>query len=784
MIKMFKTKPRIFFILIILFASLILTSCNGKIPEGYNINNLIGFIKINPRQDSNIIEYTVSKSYTQATANLYCELGDRLFNNGYCQGKDWDECDSFDFQWDDTVNFENIDFNSRVKLHCSQNGLFDGCGWLKPRGFDAVIRLCDNEKDCTPTSSYNEILIDLRKAGLSKKCTKIAAYTEGGSCEPSDKLLLYTDNNFEHCDDYDDSKVCVNGKCTKYVCIPDGKLQPYEPCDPESQTFNISGKIVEKVRCQDFGLYPKETEAKPKCNENCMADLSDCDLYIRVLCGDGYIQKMSSSYNENCDQGTNEEYIHPDGTPHTKSFVFDTKRYCAQNDSFIGDASGLDCENCLGINFDNCEPVQTAPKTEQNCDDNFNDDYWYDLYVPEGNDRTEYIVNNYLDENGYFSNFKFDTSQCYNETTCYDCYDKDCDGKTHYGYTCNFKQERFCNDGFDNDGDGLIDSKDPDCSYEKYNPDLSQKGYCLSPQSCFDESVKYSGCINNAGTLEKDESWYICNNGEWENEVKVLVNLILNKFPNSNNLIIYCNDAADKDLEQGYVLNLNSKASNGEPLPEFLNKVQGVFGKFCAAKSGDNYLIGTVIKSKKNFDFASQIFTYYGACSQLRGYENELEPCGSTSTLANNRTKLIVKTNKITSPTEFLTSNDKLRTYLTELRDAAKSHLGLYNKDLDKIIESGQIDAFALKKNGNKQLLGALVTVNSTMYGIIELKGVESFTEICKSMNENANLKIGKNLIRCYPKDKDKFVFPWQTPESYIDESKKIFDQLIKGIKI
>ncbi|MDK2849334.1 MAG: hypothetical protein PWR32_1, partial [Candidatus Woesearchaeota archaeon] len=402
-----------------------------------------------------------------------------------------------------------------------------------------------------------------------------------------------------------------------------------------------------------------------------------------------------------------------------------------------------------------------------------------------GNDRTQYIADNYLDENGYFSDFKFDTSQCYNETTCYDCYDKDCDGKTHAGYICNFKQERFCNDGFDNDGDGLIDNEDPDCSNEKYNPDLSQKGYCLSPQSCFDESVKSSECINNAGTLEKDESRYVCNNGEWENEVKVLVNLILNKFPNSNNLIIYCNDAADKDLEQGYVLNLNSKASNGEPLPEFLNKVQGVFGKFCAAKSGDNYLIGTVIKSKKNFDFASQIFTYYGACSQLQGYENELEPCGSTSTLANNRTKLIVKTNKITSATEFLTSNDKLRTYLTELRDLAKQYLGINNDNLDKITESGQIDAFALKKDGNKQLLGALVTVNSTTYGIVELKGIESFKEICDNMNEKAQLKLGSTPIKCHQKSEDKFVFVWASYNAnYSEKSKDIFDKLVKGVKI
>ncbi|MGM0596086.1 MAG: lamin tail domain-containing protein [Myxococcota bacterium] len=45
-----------------------------------------------------------------------------------------------------------------------------------------------------------------------------------------------------------------------------------------------------------------------------------------------------------------------------------------------------------------------------------------------------------------------------------DCLDGDCDGLAGDGGTCEYGYESSCSDGFDNDGDGLVDSADPDCA--------------------------------------------------------------------------------------------------------------------------------------------------------------------------------------------------------------------------------------------------------------------------------------------------------------------------------
>ena len=809
-LKKFQTD--VVFFVVVIGLSLLLSSCGCSYPVDkaeINLDKLIGFVNIDVTEPDPFIKYEVNHDFgPNASAAQFCIAADKLFNDGGCAGKKWDECAFWDFQADDVFYFNNTDFNTSVQVICAQTGLFDLCAFGHPSSFTATIRLCDNDTDCK-IQNPNEILIDLRKAGLSKNCTKILGITTGSSCGVKDRLVLYTDNNFEGCDPNDPLKVCYYGKCTnRSVCNPNGELDPGEKCDPQGQLFRMDDGSIKngyQINCSDFGLV-SEDGAKPECSEDCIININDyCTADpTSLLCGDYELEEIKTdeiTYVEECDWRSEDEivkYDHPDGTKHEKTLIFKTKSFCAQESNYFGDASKLDCVINCKISREPCDIVQTAEQKEENCGDNVNKDYWYDLYVEPEADRTRYIANNYLDDQGYFSEYEFDEEKCYNKTRCEDCYDIDCDGKLHGEYHCNFKQERMCNDGYDNDGDGKTDGEDEDCSYdERFNPDLSEEGLCHLEDSCYHESQL--SCVDNEKLLPNSEKWYICNKGYWENEIKLLAELILEEFSNKNKFLIYCNDGLSPDSDphrKGYVLDLNSKIGgpgSDETVGEFFNhQSTSSYGKFCAAKSeeGDEkYIIGTVLKNPEETEPKKLFCDDPTSCDDINNYEKKLERCGNNQIFLNGPTGLFVKTNLFAdkNAVEFIQDTTTVNELIKSLKEAA-THL---NSDaISQIEKSGAVEAFALKKNNEKEVLGAIVTVNSTAHTIILIK-TKDFEDICNSINNNDDDKkiyINNQQVKCHNRgDSNSFVIAWSVnaDESIaMDISKQKFDELIKNIKI
>ncbi len=768
-----------------LFLLLLVVIVVSLLNASYVNARVIGYVSINPNQWNNVIDYSVSSSSTQATSAKFCDLADNLFNNNGCGDKTWGECDFWDFQMKDYVYFENINDNE-VGLTCSQRGLFDGCSGSS--AFYPTIKLCDSSyENCVANSG--EIVIDLKKVGLSKKCTRLGASTSGDECSPDDTLKLYTKNNYEVCaetpEGADYELRCISGKCARYQCINDNyQLDPYEPCDPGVQKFNVGGEIktADEITCLDFDMYPNSEGERPICGNDCKPDLSMCTSQPS-LCPDYKIEKYNVlDYVEKCDLAkTPESYVHPDGTKKTKQHIFSSKAFCAQQEGYIGDASYLECEGCTEISYDACPTVQLTKQKEQNCGNGLNDDYWYDLYI-EGDNRTKYIAENYLDEQGYFENYKFDTSRCFSETNCSDCYDIDCDGKVTYdGKYCNFKTERMCNDNFDNDGDGLIDEQDSDCSFERYNPHLSLKGLCDAEEKCFDESELE--CINDSEVFVKDKT-FVCKDGNWINEIKLISALTYDKLKDQQSLILYCNDPADFTNQRGYVIDImNTKTATGMNTFDFMSSQRALYGKFCAAKTDDYYLIGTVLKSKEAISNAVLLFNSNGTiCDEITNNDNILHQCKNTQVFLNYKTGILLKTNIFNDGAQLFNGINEINTKIEELKSAGEPYLG-YNslQDLEK---SGEIEAFALKKSGEKELLGIIAKVNSTWYAIVYIKNVPSFTEVCDTMNEKATLTIVDTPIKCQEINNN-FVIAWRiADESVLEESKYKFDKLVKELKL
>ncbi len=797
--------PKVFklsLIIAIIAISLLITSCGDDDSDAasepdedkINKNLFLGYINVNSDQDNALVDYSIiGNKYNLASSIQFCKLADNIYHRGACAGKAWDECGFWDFKMRDFFYFTQLD-NETAKVTCSQRGIFDTCSPSDYSSINAKIRLCDsNESDKNCTAGINEILIDLNKQGYDIDCTRLFALTSGADCAPSDFLILYHVNDFQPCDPYNDELVCVWGKCTKYVCIPNNKLDPYELCDPKAQLFNLSGREVSgtAISCQDFSGVPSTEGGKPICRDDCTPDISECTLEPgQVLCQNNVLESFPDvGYTEVCEWGNGEEYyLHPDGTQKEKQYIFKTQSFCAQQEGYIGDASNLECDACTEINYDNCLSVQLTKPKEENCGNGLNDDYWYDLYI-EGDNRTEYIAENYLDEYGYFEDYKFDTTKCFSETNCSDCHDVDCDGRVTFGNNyCNFKTERMCNDNFDNDGDGLIDEQDSDCSFERYNPDLSLKGLCDAEEKCFDESELE--CIDDSAVFTKNNKAFICNEGNWINEIKLISALSYAKLKNQQSLVLYCNDPADFTTGKSYVIELNSKIrGTQETVSEFIGtqeQANALYGKFCAAKSDDEYLLGTILKNKNEIHHSILLFYPLGTiCDGINKDAEQLQRCNNTQMFMNYKTGIVLKTNIFSSDqVELFNGINEIDNKIKELKKAGGQYL--VTNSLEDLEKTGDIEAFALKKNEDKELLGIIAKVNSTWYSIVYIKNVPSFAEICKSMTLNIASGDMTRTVTCKQEiGTNNFVIAWTIPtEQTLIYSKAKFDELVKEIRI
>ncbi|MDK2850094.1 MAG: hypothetical protein PWR32_761, partial [Candidatus Woesearchaeota archaeon] len=384
---------------------------------------IVGYLEITGVNDKELKANLLPSDYNQkATASAYCSKFNELFQDNSCKNKEYDECGWMPGN-DDVVNFyiNNYELNDQsITVTCNQKGIIDGsCDGTKD--FEVKFTLCDrnSDVDCVPGDYY----IDVSKLGLDLDCVYVDEIEKGfesGYCHSNNELVLRAINNYKPCDPEDSNKVCIMGRCTYYKCKHNGKIDPYESCDPiDPNQYNISGTIYsqEDMSCAYLWMKPIDTGSTPSCSKTCIINTSNCGE-LSEYCYNHKIEDKTE-YKEVCDFLEEPEYLRTLSNENIEiDSIFSGKHYCAEKEGYIGDASKLKCVGCLGISYENCdeEAKDETEKRENDCNDNLNDDYWYDLYVPVGNDRTQYIADNYLDENGYFSDFKFDTSQCYNET--------------------------------------------------------------------------------------------------------------------------------------------------------------------------------------------------------------------------------------------------------------------------------------------------------------------------------------------------------------------------------
>ncbi len=772
-----------------------------------DFRTIVGYLKVIGHNDKEIlVELIPYDSYQESTAGQYCsKLNEWFFGNQKCKGKGYNECGGIPGN-DDIVNFQVSNYELKdqsVIINCNQRGPIDGwCDGSSSTPDSLTIKLCDPKSNVPCDSSTYHI--NLEKLGLDINCVYLDEEKESDkNCESESKLILRAANNYETCDDSGED-VCIMGRCVKYVCYHNNRIDGSESCDPVApQTYNASGTIVteDDITCSLLWMNPKDNDLslKPSCLKSCVINTRNCEQ-LSSLCGN-YKLDSKENYDELCD--IREEPLitkYLNGNEIEITAQFKDKHSCAEKEGYIGDASLLSCKGCLAIDYENCEQeaISGEDKTEKTCNDGLNEDYWYDLFIPEGADRSEYIIDNYLNEFGYFDKekLKFDTSKCFNETNCFDCYDIDCDGKEAIdGKLCNFKTERMCNDNFDNDGDGLIDSEDNDCNSEGYNPELSLKGFCSSTKQCFDDD--FNECLPEGYKQSVNNKIVICSAGRWISAIKAEANLLYENAINKQKFTLYCNDFGDAfEDNQGYVISLESKLPSGDvQVGDFMKSYGSFYGKFCAFKSNEDYAISTRIKGLENdpsrLAFAMQLFSTNPSCCNGINDDSttKISKCDENISI-NKKYGIVIKTNEDIDGKELL-KTEAINEKIKALKDYL-SIIGINNFASDNLWRGSLTEALAWKKSGEKELFGIVENINGTIYAVVLLTNVgTSFEDSCSIINSEQTIKIGENLAGiCQNVNDDDFIIHWaihkEVPnkENLIKISLDRFDTLVKSIKI
>ncbi len=656
----------------------------------------------------------------------------------------------------------------------------------------------------------------------------IGGCTKGDTNTPEYAVPLYAINQLQPCGEEGSGNICVDGVCKNFYCKPDGELHELEQCDPVGdQSFWVKNEEGEKeqvagedITCYHFDLYPAEAdeENKPFCDEEtCRINTSNCideGDYAALLCGNHQIDVIPISgrietcdwYNHS-DPHLNLEYEHPYGDIRVKDVLLRKKTYCGapericgeeQPAKYIGDAYELECdEECKEVIYDYCDPdlSSTDPSVmnESNCADGLNNNYWYVMENPH----------DAIGSDGYFDmeRVRYNTELCLNSTHCTDCQDRSCDLEEgmdihgHYGI-CNFKEELFCNDGFDNDGDGLVDLEDDDCSdIPRYNPEQSATGYCNVHYHCYLDrnsmTERTKELCYGAGEIVWDaHGEFICTDEFfWTSPLKAMAGVFFS-LTDQNDYSIYCNDYGNNN--EGYVVAYNSKTPTGMSAGDLLRMSGSSFGKFCAFTSGSKWGVSAKIKDvneenpedqNRRIQSAMPLFSSNNAaCSNAASARESslISACdGDSMVFLNAKYGTLFRTNSDINSKPALAELEAIRQAISQL-----DPLGNIVQIPLELRHGATTEAFVWKKKEAKEIIGAIEQLNKTAYAMILYKNIDDFKKLC---NELSFIKISTNLAgTCTDIGNGNYLIHWTFPvnSAELQASKAKFNELVRDIKI
>jgi hypothetical protein len=247
-----------------------------------------------------------------------------------------------------------------------------------------------------------------------------------------------------------------------------------------------------------------------------MIDTSQCKK-VGDLCGNG---ELDEEY-EGCDSSSGT--LPAEGTNAIFSEDYPTSGLCSDYEPDRYESGLLVCTDQCTINLSECvEKPNNESHYENGCSDEENNDVYFD--------KAEDCFKN-------------------DKENCLDCRDKDCDGFPGHenGSLCEFGRELSCNDGFDNDGDGLVDGEDSgDCIGNLQSYDGSF-GVCSTQNRTMYGETKVNPCYHHdegcvvSGTIMED---FICHNGVWYPRQGMGFALLQNK--KANNVKIRCDSSPEK----------------------------------------------------------------------------------------------------------------------------------------------------------------------------------------------------------------------------------------------
>ncbi|HDP73736.1 MAG TPA: hypothetical protein ENN46_02130 [Candidatus Woesearchaeota archaeon] len=803
----------------------------------------LGFIKIEQISIiNNNIKYTISKQDENEPQNMpneaktgyYCRLLDLTFNKGACSYHPYNFCSLFDGRFRDVVYFSDVSKTSKkYTVECNKRGGYLCILLPYPLNLACAENLCDgfftkelsfmicdtnsgvscSQKVKKSGSKYGTLNVNLAdyenpKGGYySYECIEIEKVWRPGSadkktCRDEEAIGLRTVNQLKPCGD---GGVCVDGECKEHICIPDDTLHENEECDPKINEFWVGGerKSGEDVTCIDFGLMPKSENDRPTCSEYCMIDLSNCityEEYVRDSCGNHQID--TCGIPEKCDwyRSQESEYFHPYGEVRFRTIMLaeDHTTYCGEREGLIGDAMMLDCrEDCRHISYELCmkdwSEEYPEVRNESDCSDGFNNNYWYVISN----------IDESIADDGYFdiNKVRYNISLCLNETHCTDCQDISCHMRDGNGGICNFMEELYCNDGFDNNGNGLVDIEDPSCSPElRYNPSQSNTGLCNVHYNCYLDRDSRAGrtkelCYEHGEMVWDKEGEFICTEENfWTSPLKAMAGLFYS-VSDKNEFSIYCNDYGDR--EEGYVVAYNSKTPSGIEAGELLRMIGPNFGKFCAFTSGEDWGFSAKIKdlNEKNLlssenkvqDVAALFSANKAACNSVAsdGESSSLERCMDENVFLNSRYGLIFRTNINLNGTHALSGIDDIRNAVG--RDGL---FGFFTNEIPHQEHGAKTQAFVWKKNQDndnqkKEIIGTIEEFDGTVYAVILYNNIKDFEQICSHSLKYLRIS-SRTSGTCLQIADDTYLVTWsfEMDSTELQASKKKFNELVRNIKI
>ncbi|HDP73735.1 MAG TPA: hypothetical protein ENN46_02125 [Candidatus Woesearchaeota archaeon] len=804
---------------------------------------MLGFItldsiSINEHSAKYSIELTEPNEMPRnAKSSHFCGIWDNTFNAGGCQKWPYNDCNLFDAKFRDHVFFRQVDKDNKdFEVLCNKMAIrpwvafCDGVSnaLLKFSLCDTGSGIpCESKINLNPsdkftylglTKDYDTVNINLAdskssvEGKFSYECVTIGDMIVPGSsnrmlCKDEQGIALYAVNHLHDCGQQ--GGVCVNGVCKEHICIPDDALHKNEECDPEAGLFWVTDssgnrKQVSRadISCMDYGLVPKDgnPETKPECDDYCIIDLSSCvsEAHFRSqMCGNHQIDIMPlSKTQEACDMHESGTfYEHPFGDTREKTILLpdSQKLYCGQQAGFIGDAELLRClDECSEVSFEWCMEdlslKNPEAKGESDCADGYNDNYWHVI-----SNIDESIAND-----GYFdiSRVRYNEELCLSPTQCTDCHDISCHMRDGNGGICNFMEELYCNDGFDNNGNGLVDLEDPSCSPDpRYNPDQSKIGFCNVNYNCYLDRDSLSGktkelCYKDGEIVWDMEGDFICaEDNFWTSPLKAMAGLFYS-VSDKNEFSIYCNDYGDR--EEGYVVAYNSKTPSGMNTGDFMRLAGSSFRKMCAFSSGDYWGVSAKIRDvnqensqniARNIQSAMPLFSSNRAACDSTAENKEsllVQSCNDFGVFMNSRYGIIFRTNRNIENAPVLTGLDYIKSAIEELDPIGS--------ETPHLSQGAKTEAFVWKRNGDKEIkeiIGAIEQINGTVYAMIIYKNIDNFDEICK--DSLSMIRISSRVYgECFVVGSRDYLVKWsfQYDAAELQASKSKFNELVRNVKI